>query len=85
MKKARSADTGDPDLLATAFAKGDDETLVVVNRSAIPRKLTVRGAAHPWAEIERTGLEEENSVAAVPLEVNVQPGEIVVLSTIKAQ
>jgi hypothetical protein len=35
--------------------------------------------------MERTGLEEENAVSAVPLEVVVEPGEIVVLSTIKAE
>ncbi len=75
----------DPDLLATAFADGQSETLVVVNRSATARKLAVEGANHPWAEMERTGLQEENVVAAVPAEVVVEPGEIVVLSTIKAQ
>jgi O-glycosyl hydrolase len=76
-------ETGDPDLLATAFADSQNETLVVVNRSATARSLTMQGATHPWAEMERTGLEEENSVAAVPSEIAVQPGEIVVLSTIK--
>ena len=78
-------ETGDPDLLATAFADGQHETLVVINRSATARKLTVQGAAHPWVEMERTGLEEENAVSAVPAEVVVEPGEIVVLSNIKAE
>jgi O-glycosyl hydrolase len=78
-------DASDPDLLATAFADGQNETLVVVNRSATARKLTVEGAGHPWAEMERTGLEEENAVSAVPGEVVVEPGEIVVLSAIKAE
>jgi hypothetical protein len=78
-------ETGDPDLLATAFADGQNETLVVVNRSATARKLTLQGAAHPWAEMERTGLEEENAVSTIPAEVVVEPGEIVVLSTIKAE
>ena len=77
--------TGDPDLLATAFAGANNETLVVINRSTTARKLAVDGAAHPWAEIERTGLEEENSVSAVTPEITVEPGEIVVLSTIKAE
>ncbi len=80
-----SAETGDPDLLTTAFADGQNETLVIINRSATARKLTVQGAADPWAEMERTGLEEENAVTAVPAEVVVEPGEIVVLSTIKAE
>ncbi len=78
-------DTADPDLLATAFADGQHQTLVVINRSATARKLTVEGAAHPWVEMERTGLEEENAVSTVPAEVVVEPGEIVVLSTIKAE
>jgi hypothetical protein len=79
------ADANDPDLLTTAFADGQHQTLVVVNRSATARKLTVQGAAHPWVEMERTGLEEENAVSAVPAEVVVEPGEIVVLSTVKAE
>jgi O-glycosyl hydrolase len=78
-------ESGDPDLLVTAFADTTNETLVVVNRSSTGRKLTVQGANHPWAEMERTGLEEENAVSAVPDDVVVQPGEIAVLSTIKAE
>jgi hypothetical protein len=78
-------ETGDPDLLATGFADGQNQTLVVVNRSGTARKLTVQGANHPWAEVERTGIEEENAVTAVPAEVVVEPGEILVLSTIKAE
>jgi O-glycosyl hydrolase len=78
-------ETGDPDLLATAFADSQHETLVVINRSDTARKLTVAGAAQPWVEIERTGLEEENAVSSVPAEIAVEPGEIVVLSTIKAE
>ncbi len=78
-------ETGDPDLLATAYANGQDETVVVINRSTTARKLAVQGATHPWAEMERTGPEEENSVSAVPQEIVVQPGEIIVLSTIKAE
>ncbi len=83
--KRIGAESGDPDLLTTAFADGDNETLVVVNRAATARRLTVNGAAHPWIEMERTGLEEENAVSAVPAEIVVQPGEIVTLSTIKAE
>jgi O-glycosyl hydrolase len=79
------ADTSDPDLLATAFADAQNETLVVINRSSTARKLAIGSASHPWAQMERTGLEEENAVVAVPAEVVVEPGEIVVLSTIKAE
>ncbi len=79
------AETGDPELMATAFADAHDETLVVVNRASTARRLNIEDAAHPWAEMERTGLEEENAVSQAPHQVVVQPGEIVVLSTLKAQ
>jgi hypothetical protein len=78
-------DTGDPDLLATAFADGRDETLIVINRSSTARRLAVQGEAHPWTEIERTGLEEENAVTPFSAGAIIQPGEIVVLSTVKAE
>ena len=83
--KRIGVETGDPDLLATAFADGKNETLVVVNRSTTARRLVVKGASDSWVEMERTGLEEENAVSAVPNEIEVAPGEIVVLSTIKAE
>jgi O-glycosyl hydrolase len=83
--KRIGADTSDPGLLATAFADDQSETLVVVNRSDTVREIRVQGAAHPWAELERTGIEEVNEVSAVPSEIVIQPGEIVVLSTVKAE
>jgi hypothetical protein len=62
-----------------------NETLVLVNRASMPRKIAIAGAARAWSEIERTGLEEVNAVSAVPGALVIQPGEIVVLSTIKAE
>jgi hypothetical protein len=56
-----------------------------VNRAATARKVAAQGAARAWAEMERTGTEEENAVFPVPAEVVVQPREIVVLSTVKAE
>jgi len=82
--KRIGAEAGDNDLLATAFAGGGNETLVMVNRSETAREITVEGATHPWAEMERTGMEEVNAVSAVPAQIVVEPGEIVVLSTVKA-
>jgi hypothetical protein len=58
---------------------------VVVNRSATARRLTIQGESHRWVEMERIGLEEENAVSQTPPEIVVQPGEIVVLSTLKAE
>jgi O-glycosyl hydrolase len=78
-------DTGDPDLLASAFADAQNETLVVINRSTTARRLAIQGESHAWAEIEQTGLEQENAVTAFRTDNVIQPGEILVLSTIKAE
>jgi O-glycosyl hydrolase len=80
-----SVESSDPDLLTSAFADGQNESLVIINRSTTARRLAIQGESHQWAEIEHTGLEEENAVAAVPQEIVVEPGEIVVLSTIEAE
>jgi len=82
--KRIEAETDDPDLLTTAFADGENQTLVMINRSTLARKVAVQAAARPWVEMERSGPEEENTVFAVSPEVVLQPGEIVVLSTVKA-
>jgi O-glycosyl hydrolase len=77
------------ELLTTAYADEKDETLVMVNRGTAAAKVTVQGAAKRWAEMERVGLEEENAVSSVPAagmaDVVVEPGEIVVLSTVTAE
>jgi len=78
-------ETGDPDLLATAFADSQNETLIVVNRSSTARRLAMQGATLPWVEIERTALEEENAVSPFRTDNVIQPGEIVVFSTIKTE
>lgn len=79
------ADVNDSDLLTSAYTDGKNTTLVMVNRTAVARTVTVQGNLTPWAEIERTGLEEVNAVSAVPDKIVVEPGEIVVLSTMKAE
>jgi O-glycosyl hydrolase len=75
------ASSGDAELLTTAFADGKDSTVVMVNRASSARKVSVAGK---WVEIERTGMAEENAVSSPTGEVVVQPGEIVVLSTVAA-
>lgn len=84
MRRVEAA-SGDADLLTTAFTDGKDETLVMINRGTTARQVTVLGASPKWMEMERTGLEEENEVAAAPGQIVVAPGEIAVLSTIRAQ
>lgn len=83
--KRVGVESSDPDVLASAFVGEGKETLVLVNRASSPRRVAVAGATHAWREIERTGLEEANAVSAVPDKLVVQPGEIVVLSTVKAE
>jgi O-glycosyl hydrolase len=78
-------ETGDSDLLATAFADSKNETLVVINRSTTSRRLAIQGESHSWTEIEHTGLEEENAVTPFRTDNVIQSGEILVLSTLKAQ
>ena len=78
-------ETSDANLLTTAFADGQNETLVLVNRGTAALKVAFAGPARPWAEMERTGMESANAVSAVPAEVVVEPGEIVVLSTVAAE
>ncbi|HEV2485759.1 MAG TPA: hypothetical protein VGT08_09525 [Terracidiphilus sp.] len=78
-------EANDRNLLTTAFADGKNETLVMVNRGTAALKVGVAGAAKPWTEMERTGIEEPNVVSEVPAEVVVAPGEIVVLSTVAAE
>lgn len=83
--KRVGAVVNDADLLTSAYSDGKNTTLVMVNRSTAARAVSVGGATAPWAEIERTGIEEENAVLAVPAHIVVAPGEIVVLSTLKAE
>ncbi len=84
MKRVGAA-SSDPNLLTTAFLNGKEETLVMMNRGVTARKVTIHGASDPWVQMERTGLEEVNADSAVPAQIVVQPGEIVVLSTLKAE
>lgn len=86
--KRVGATSANSDLLVTAFSDGERSTLVMMNRGTAPRSVTVRGAEWHWRELERVGPEEENFTQ--PIEnssihgVRVDPGEIVVLSTFKA-
>jgi len=75
--------SSDADLLTTAFEDGDKATVVMVNRAPTALRVAV-GSGRRWVEMERTGLTEENAVSGVGDEVVVEPGEIVVLSTVKA-
>jgi len=79
------ASVEDGDLLTTAYADAKNQTVVMVNRGLATRSAKIAGATQTWTEMERTGAEAENSVGAVPSEVVIEPGEIVVLSTVHAE
>ena len=82
--KRIGVESSDPDLLTTAFVDGDKATLVMVNRSSSARRVALSRTSG-WMEVERTGLTEENAVAPFGGDIVVQPGEIVVLSTLTTQ
>lgn len=82
MKRIGTTST-DPDLLVSAFADSTNTSVVVINRAATARTISVPTAK--WAELERTSLTAENATSTVPTNLVVQPGEILVLSTLKAQ
>lgn len=78
------ATTADQDLLTTAFAGGNNQTIVLINRGTTARNVSIDGATQKWLEVERTSVEEENAVSAPQKNLLVAPGEIVVLSTIRS-
>ncbi len=78
------ATSTDSDLLTSAYADPTNSTLVIINRAATARRIAIPTTAS-WAQLERTSQTEENAVSIIPTDLIVQPGEIAILSTIKAQ
>jgi O-glycosyl hydrolase len=77
------ARSSDPDLLATAFRGANgDLTVVMLNRSTQPVRVTVDLPGVTWREMERTSQYLENAVSAPSSDPEIQPGEILTLSTI---
>lgn len=83
--KRVAVSTGDPDLLATAFRDQHNETLVVLNRSKTAKRLSIHWDGVQWRELEQTSLYQQNADSPVPQQIVVEPGEIVTLSTRKAE
>jgi O-glycosyl hydrolase len=78
------ATSTNPDLLTTAFTGNGNDTLIVLNRSTEPQRLTI--PAQHWTEIEHTSQRLANSTSAtLPTDLIIQPGEILTLSTITTQ
>ncbi len=78
------ATSTNPDLLTAAFTSPNNETLIILNRSTEPQRLTI--PPQHWTEIERTTQRLANSTSiTIPPDLVIQPGEILTLSTITTQ
>ena len=83
MRQTAIAD--DANLLITEFSGSGDSTLILINRGT--SALRVRLPGHAWKELERTSLTSDNTIesgADAEHGTLVQPGEIVTVSTLKA-
>jgi len=78
-----SASSSDSDLLTTAFEDAHHSTLIVLNRSTEPQRLSVDWKGKYWTQMERTSQTLENAISA-PGDLVVQPGEIITLSDFPA-
>jgi O-glycosyl hydrolase len=70
-----TATSTNPDLLTAAFADDHHSTLIVLNRSTTPQRLTVDWMGPKWTEVERTNQTSANT--AFPYQSNslIQPGD----------
>jgi O-glycosyl hydrolase len=83
-----AATSSDPDLLASAF--GNDrgvQTVVLLNRSTLPQRVRIEGAASGFAETELVDPYHANEIRPAPpaapgkaTEVEIPPGAIVTLT-----
>lgn len=79
------ATSSNSNLLVVAFRGANGEaTIVAMNRSTTPQRLTIRWPGIKWQQMERTGLYLQNVDSSVPSQIIIKPGEILTLSTISA-
>ena len=78
------AASSNPQLLATAFSgNGGARTLVMLNRSAAPQRVSVTWPGEPFRYMEVVSPQQENAVGPMPPgEVTVPPGAIVTLTNV---
>ncbi|MEK7404435.1 MAG: hypothetical protein AAB225_04955 [Acidobacteriota bacterium] len=77
------ATSSNPNLLVTAFAGDRERTLVVLNRSLQPQRVSVDWKGAPFRYLEVTDPYRENAVLAAPAaDVLIEPGAIATLSTV---
>jgi O-glycosyl hydrolase len=77
------ASSTDADLLVSAY-EGKDRmrTVIATNRSTSPQSLTVKWPGTTWSEMERVSQYDENRREAGSTQTVIQPGEIVIFSTL---
>ena len=84
------ASTQTEDLLATAFVgEGGQRTVVLLNRSTLPRRVTIEGVEGGFTHMELVDPYHENEVTELgeaaggpPAELVVEPGALVTLTTV---
>jgi Glycosyl hydrolase family 30 beta sandwich domain len=87
MKRVKAA-SSNPQILVTAFRGEDGErTLILLNRSSVAQKVTVKWPGASFKYLETADPRQENSVEPSPvgasLEVPLAPGSIVTLTNVE--
>jgi hypothetical protein len=79
---SQDASSTNPDLLVSAY-EGKDKmrTVIATNRSTSPQSLTVNWPGTTWSELELVSQYDENERETGSNRTVIQPGEIVVFST----
>jgi hypothetical protein len=79
------AASSNPQLLATAFSgNAGARTLVMLNRSATPQRVSVTWPGEPFRYMEVVSPQQENAIEPIaPGEVTVPPGAIVTLTNVE--
>jgi hypothetical protein len=82
--------SSNPNLLVTAFTgDGDQHTLIVLNRSTVPQRISLIWPGAMFRDQETASPQLENVVGPAPAakggfwEVNVEPGAIVTLTSVE--
>ena len=78
------ADSGDPDLLASAYqGPSSARTAIVLNRSTVPHRIRIDWPGSTFTVIEVSSPYAANAVSKpMPRELVIQPGEILTLSNV---
>jgi hypothetical protein len=78
------ADSGDPDLLASAYqGPSSARTAIVLNRSTVPHRIRIDWPGSTFTVIEFSSPYAANAVSKpMPRELVIQPGEILTLSNV---